>query len=191
MRGFALLLTVSLATTAVADEIHIVERGETLGGISRQYYGNPSMYRRIAAANRIANPNLIRVGQELTIPGIVSDRPPAAATTTVRSSPPDLRAASTSLRIESGHEHDRNDVLRDFLRRLDARYDEALSASPALGRAWKELSALMGKRVTVVESGREHSGEVVDLDVLEGISLRLTHAVRRFRLEHVERLRES
>jgi BirA family biotin operon repressor/biotin-[acetyl-CoA-carboxylase] ligase len=105
--------------------------------------------------------------------------------------PDDLRSASTSLRIESGAAHDRQEVLRKFLERLDRRYDEALSGDPALGRDWRDLSALVGRRVEISEAGTTCAGEVVDLDVLEGISIRLTHAVRRFRLEHVERLREA
>lgn len=103
--------------------------------------------------------------------------------------PDDLRAASTSLLIERGAPQDRNAVLRAFLERLDRRYDEALSGDPALPRAWRDLSALVGRRVAISEGGRDYRGEVVDLDVLEGISLRLDGAIRRFRLEHVELLR--
>jgi BirA family biotin operon repressor/biotin-[acetyl-CoA-carboxylase] ligase len=105
--------------------------------------------------------------------------------------PEELKGAATSLRIESGREHDRADALKRFLERLDVRYDEALRGDPALGAAWKEKSALLGKRVRVTEGGVEHGGEVVDLDVLEGLMVRLEGGVRRFRLEHVERLVEE
>ncbi|KAF0243073.1 MAG: biotin-(acetyl-CoA-carboxylase) ligase [Planctomycetota bacterium] len=103
--------------------------------------------------------------------------------------PDDLRDTSTSLLIETGEAHDRGAVLRTFLDSLDARYDEALSGDSALPSAWRELSALMGERVSIMEAAKEYRGEVADLDVLEGISVRLEGAVRRFRLEHVERLR--
>jgi BirA family biotin operon repressor/biotin-[acetyl-CoA-carboxylase] ligase len=103
--------------------------------------------------------------------------------------PPDLRETSTSLLIEQGAPQDRAGVLRRFLERFDARYDEALTGDPALGRAWRELSALIGERVSIAEGGKEYRGEVADLDVLEGIAVRLEGAVRRFRLEHVEKLR--
>ncbi|MCE9582423.1 MAG: biotin--[acetyl-CoA-carboxylase] ligase [Planctomycetes bacterium] len=103
--------------------------------------------------------------------------------------PDDLRETSTSLLIESGAPCDRADVLRRFLERFDARYDEALSGDPSLGRAWRDLSALIGERVSIAEGGKEYRGVVADLDVLEGIAVRLEGAVRRFRLEHVERLR--
>lgn len=104
--------------------------------------------------------------------------------------PEDLRGTSTSLSIEKHAPQDRCSVLRTFLERFDERYDQALSGDPGLGRAWRELSALIGRRVSIAEGGKEYRGEVADLDVLEGIAVRLEGAVRRFRLEHVERLRE-
>jgi BirA family transcriptional regulator, biotin operon repressor / biotin---[acetyl-CoA-carboxylase] ligase len=103
--------------------------------------------------------------------------------------PDDLRDTSTSLLIERGELQDRATILRTFLERLDARYDEALSGGAGLAEAWRELSALIGERVSIAEGGKEYRGEVADLDVLEGIAIRLEGAVRRFRLEHVERLR--
>lgn len=103
--------------------------------------------------------------------------------------PDDLRATSTSLQIERGAPQDRGAVLRTLLERFDARYEEALTGDASLATAWRDLSALIGKRVTISEGGRDYRGEVEDLDVLDGIAVRLEGAVRRFRLEHVERLR--
>lgn len=49
---------------------HTVQKKETLCSISRQYYGNPSKWKDIYAANKseIGDPNKIRVGQRLVIP---------------------------------------------------------------------------------------------------------------------------
>lgn len=47
---------------------HIVKSGETLGKISNIYYGTPSKGQEIGKANRIADPNLIKIGQKLVIP---------------------------------------------------------------------------------------------------------------------------
>ena len=49
---------------------HTVQKKETLCAISRQYYGSPSRWKDIYAANRseIGDPNKIRVGQKLMIP---------------------------------------------------------------------------------------------------------------------------
>ena len=49
---------------------HTVQKKETLCQISRQYYGSPSKWKDIYAANRseIGDPNKIRVGQKLMIP---------------------------------------------------------------------------------------------------------------------------
>lgn len=47
---------------------HTVVSGDTLWGIARKYYGNGARYTKIAEANGIGNPNLIRPGQVFTIP---------------------------------------------------------------------------------------------------------------------------
>jgi LysM repeat protein len=49
-----------------ADRIHVVASGETLGAIAVEYKTRSS---EIASLNDLANPDLIRVGQKLKIPG--------------------------------------------------------------------------------------------------------------------------
>ncbi|MEO8864361.1 MAG: LysM peptidoglycan-binding domain-containing protein [Opitutaceae bacterium] len=55
---------------APADRIHIVVAGETLGKISQQYYGTPSRWREILAANPgvLKNEKSVYVGAKLRIP---------------------------------------------------------------------------------------------------------------------------
>lgn len=64
--GFTLLLGAVGASPAGADTTHIVEPGDTLSVIARDYGVSSS---ELAAANGIANVNLIRVGQVLNVPG--------------------------------------------------------------------------------------------------------------------------
>ncbi len=50
---------------------HVVQRGDTLFKLARQYYnGDQSQWRRIYQANQsqIPNPNQLKVGQQLVIP---------------------------------------------------------------------------------------------------------------------------
>lgn len=51
---------------------HTVKSGETLGKIALHYYGNPSKYQQIFAANSdiLKNPDLIHPNQELIIPNL-------------------------------------------------------------------------------------------------------------------------
>lgn len=54
---------------AVTDnKTHTVQSGDTLWGIAKKYYGNGAQYPKIASANSIVNPNIIHVGQVLSIP---------------------------------------------------------------------------------------------------------------------------
>lgn len=47
---------------------HVVAKGETLGSIAAHYYHDASKWRKIADANKIRDPNMIKVGQRLRIP---------------------------------------------------------------------------------------------------------------------------
>lgn len=47
---------------------HKVKSGDTLWLVAKKYYGNGSKYKALATANKISNPNVIKVGQVLTIP---------------------------------------------------------------------------------------------------------------------------
>ena len=61
-----LLLGVTTALAQEGDGTHVVQPGETLNQIARQYGVSVD---DLAFANGITNPNLIYAGQVLTIPG--------------------------------------------------------------------------------------------------------------------------
>jgi D-alanyl-D-alanine carboxypeptidase/LysM domain len=48
--------------------MYVVRKGDTLGVIAKRFYGRMGAYTLIVAANRIRNPDHLRVGQELVIP---------------------------------------------------------------------------------------------------------------------------
>ncbi|MGI9271382.1 MAG: peptidoglycan-binding protein LysM [Woeseiaceae bacterium] len=52
------------------DEFYEIKSGDTLGAISKQFYGKSSQYMRIFEANReiISDPNKIYPGQKIRIP---------------------------------------------------------------------------------------------------------------------------
>ncbi len=54
----------------VEERIYVVVSGDTLGAISKKYYGKASNYMKIFEANKdiLDNPDLIKVGQKLRIP---------------------------------------------------------------------------------------------------------------------------
>ncbi len=49
---------------------YTVVAGETLSAIAFRFYGDANLYSLIATVNGIADPNVIRVGQVLTIPDL-------------------------------------------------------------------------------------------------------------------------
>jgi nucleoid-associated protein YgaU len=57
-----------IVTTGSADQTYTVKAGDNLSHVSKHFYGTANNYQKIAAANGLANPDLIKVGQTLTIP---------------------------------------------------------------------------------------------------------------------------
>ena len=56
------------AAPAAAGQKYTVQPGDSLSKISQKFYGSAGHYMKIAEANGIDDPNLIRAGQELDIP---------------------------------------------------------------------------------------------------------------------------
>ena len=49
-------------------ELYTVQKGDTLSGIAKKYYGKAKLWPRIADSNNISDPRKIRVGMQLKIP---------------------------------------------------------------------------------------------------------------------------
>jgi LysM repeat protein len=57
-----------IATVGGDDQPYTVHSGDNLSKIAKRFYGSANKYPSIAQANGIANPDLIRVGQQITLP---------------------------------------------------------------------------------------------------------------------------
>jgi uncharacterized protein YcbK (DUF882 family) len=78
VRKYAVLVGVvclSFASSASADIVHTVARGHTLDAIAHRYHVSS---KSIIDANHLRDPNHLRVGQSLTIPGVTATPTPAA-----------------------------------------------------------------------------------------------------------------
>ncbi|KGL63119.1 LysM peptidoglycan-binding domain-containing protein [Polaribacter sp. Hel1_85] len=66
-----IMANIEVADTSVFAN-HTVAKGETLGKIAKQYYGNAMKYTAIFDANTniLKNPDVIQIGQELVIPNL-------------------------------------------------------------------------------------------------------------------------
>ncbi|HEX6449578.1 MAG TPA: LysM peptidoglycan-binding domain-containing protein [Trebonia sp.] len=81
-------VTRPVANTAAAVS-YTVNSGDTLSAIAQRYYSNPSFWTVLFAANQgeIANPNVIQVGQVLTIPATPASAPAAPSGLSAASAP--------------------------------------------------------------------------------------------------------
>ncbi len=71
------LITAATPIVAASQNVHVVQKGDTLWDISGSYLYDPFLWPQVWNANRfIENPHLIFPGQEILIPSIVVRRPP-------------------------------------------------------------------------------------------------------------------
>jgi LysM repeat protein len=58
------------APAAGGERWHVIEKGETLSGIAKKYYGNANQYMKIFEANRdsLKDPDKIKAGAKIRIP---------------------------------------------------------------------------------------------------------------------------
>ena len=59
-----------IVNTGGDDQPYTIESGDNLSKISKRFYGNANKYPEIAKANNIANPDLIKVGQQINLPAL-------------------------------------------------------------------------------------------------------------------------
>jgi nucleoid-associated protein YgaU len=59
-----------IVNTGGDDQPYTIKSGDNLSKISKHFYGNANKYPEIAKANNIANPDLIKVGQQLNLPAL-------------------------------------------------------------------------------------------------------------------------
>lgn len=59
-----------IVTNGGANQAYTVKSGDNLSNISKRFYGTANNYQKIASASNIADANLIRAGQQITIPAL-------------------------------------------------------------------------------------------------------------------------
>jgi LysM repeat protein len=77
-------------------QIHTVKRGDTLGRIAKRYYGAANRFPLIVSANRITDPDRLKIGQRLVIPDAEAASiafTPAPAAAPLAPAPPSAPAA--------------------------------------------------------------------------------------------------
>ena len=89
------------ARPAAPSRTYAVQPGDSLWTIAQRFYGNPLLWSRIYYANQsqIPDPNVISVGQALTIPGSGTARP---ATTAASATPAQTRDTPSSAPAQTG-----------------------------------------------------------------------------------------
>ena len=161
---------------------YVVKAGDTLGKIAKQFYGSPSQFPLIVAANRISNPDRLQIGQRLNIPDA------GTATSAFVVTPPEPSAPSVTSAVLSPAAMNLNTqrlarvnpkVAQLGLRMVDACAQAGLAILITQGlRTWEEQDALYaqgrtapGKIVTKARGGQSwhNFGLAFDIVVLDSV----------------------
>jgi hypothetical protein len=134
---------------------YIVKRGDTLGKIAKRLYGDASLFTRIVAANHIANPDRLRIGQVLEIPDGATPLLPAPP---IQPTPPTENGPSTLDRLNAKRLATLHPVVAErgsqLLQRAAA---EGLTLVVTQGiRSFEEQNTLYAKGRTKPPIGRQY-----------------------------------
>lgn len=99
---------------------------------------------------------------------------------------------ATSLYVESGKKTDIVYFLQNFLVKLNFLYELVQSQSyDYVNNTFKHQNGLLSKYVKIISKKCEYSGQVIDVDIKEGILLKLkNNIVKNFNAEIVENIKE-
>lgn len=165
-------------------QTYTVRRGDTLGKIARKFYGHAARFPLIVSANRIADPDKLRIGQRLVIPDVdaasmaFSPAPPAVATPASAASPAAPSDRTHTLNAQRlARVHPRLAELGLRMIELCAQAGVAVLITQGL-RTWQEQDALYaqgrsqpGKIVTHARGGQSwhNFGLAFDIVVLDSV----------------------
>ena len=94
--------------------------------------------------------------------------------------PGELNASATSIDRETGKSCDRTSLVKRLLSSVEYRIQTAQTKPQKLVNEWKQLSILLGQRVTVIYDGRGFTGHCVGVDPDAGLVLQLDSGTVRF-----------
>lgn len=104
--------------------------------------------------------------------------------------PPELRKTATSLTIEAASPQKRLAVLPTLLRTLEDWYDRMAAGDlTAVETAWRPLSVLLGRDVTLVRRGERVEGRVDDFSLTKGLKLSTAAGEEWIPAEHASEVR--
>jgi BirA family biotin operon repressor/biotin-[acetyl-CoA-carboxylase] ligase len=87
--------------------------------------------------------------------------------------PPELASTATSIDIENQTFCDRNTFIKRLINSVEHWIDSAHAKPGKVVKEWKQVSILLGQRITVIHDGRDFTGNCVGIDPDEGLILQL------------------
>ncbi len=87
----------------VADlDVHVVDKGESLGIISKRFYGTANYADEIARFNNLSNPNRVKVGTRLVLPKKFAGETATSTVARAQASPTMLAKRNKTVEVREG-----------------------------------------------------------------------------------------
>ena len=136
------ITSTALPAVSTAEKVHSVQKGETLSSIASSYGVS---WKKLAEYNSISNPNQLKVGQELRIPG--SSSSVVSGSSTKHTAPVSSRPAAASIKPGT-YVIQKGDMLATIAKRSGLTVAEIKAANDL-----KSDSLVAGKKLTIPKKG--------------------------------------
>ena len=150
--GAAVPSSPSSTDSSGSDMVYTVVSGDTLSGIAKKY---STTYQKLAAYNGISNPNLIRVGQQIKIPGTGSNGKATQETSKTPSTPAaSTKTAETVYTVKAG----------DTLSGIASKYGTTYQKLAEYNGISNPNLINVGQKIKIPGSGTQKAAEPVKAD---------------------------
>ena len=129
-----------IAPAVPSAKVHTVQKGETLSSIASSY---GTSWKALADYNNLSNPNVVKVGQEIRIPGSLDTVAPIS-----RVSSPVASPARSSIKQGSTYTIQKGDYLSSIAKRSGLTVNEIKMAN-----GMKSDSLVAGKKISIPKKG--------------------------------------
>ncbi len=136
------ITSAALPAVSTGEKVHSVQKGETLSSISSSYGVS---WKKLAEYNSISNPNQLKVGQELRIPG--SSSSVVSGSSTKHAAPVSSRPVAGSIKPGT-YVIQKGDMLATIAKRSGLTVAEIKAANDL-----KSDSLVAGKKITIPKKG--------------------------------------
>ena len=147
-------LSSDFSSTDGSDQTYTIQKGDTLSSVASMY---GTTWKKLSSYNNLSNPNKLKVGQDIRIPGSLSASAPVVRSSSSSSSSSYSSSSRSSIQQGTSYVIQRGDTLSGIAKRAGVSVSELKAANALSGS-----QIIAGKSMSIPRKG-EVSAPVVDV----------------------------